>query len=163
MYTSSKRQHVNAFASRFSGWFPRLFFGIRIARLRDSTNHNINNTRRLGGRISIGDGHGFGSCFVVQWILNVSHVWISVRTLIDQSKLFLVVREICPPRRSFRSSRSSKACAEPDQPIDRASLSVGGAHNGLSENLRRCSRRIQSGQSDMKGCRPASGCTVGTS
>ena len=31
MYTSSKRQHVNAFASRLSGWFPRLFCEIRIA------------------------------------------------------------------------------------------------------------------------------------
>ena len=33
MYTSSKRQHVNAFASRLSVWFPRLFCEIRIARL----------------------------------------------------------------------------------------------------------------------------------
>ena len=40
--------------------------------------------------------------FVVQWILNVSHVWISVRELIDQSKLFLVLREISRPRRSCK-------------------------------------------------------------
>ena len=46
MYTSSKRQHVNAFASRLSGWFPRLFCKIRIARLSDLTNRDINNTRR---------------------------------------------------------------------------------------------------------------------
>ena len=44
MYTSSKRQHVNAFASRLSGWFPRLFFGIRIARLR-TERININNIK----------------------------------------------------------------------------------------------------------------------
>ena len=49
MYTSSKRQHVNAFASRLSGWFPRLFCEIRIARLRDLTNRDINNTRRVAG------------------------------------------------------------------------------------------------------------------
>ena len=93
--------------------------------------------------------------FEGQWSLNVSHVWISVRTLIDQSKLFLVVREICPPRRSCRSSQSSKAFAEPDHPIDRSNPSVGSAHNGLPQSLRRCSRRILSGQSDMTGCSPA--------
>ena len=47
IYTSEKRQHVNAYESRLSGWFPRLFCEIRIARLRDSTNRYINNTRRL--------------------------------------------------------------------------------------------------------------------
>ena len=47
MYTSSKRQYVNAFASRLSEWFPILFCETRIARLRDGTNRSINNTRRL--------------------------------------------------------------------------------------------------------------------
>ena len=101
--------------------------------------------------------------FVVQWILNVSHVWISVRELIDQSKLFLVVSKICPPRRSCRSSRSSKACAEPDQPIDRSNPSVATARNGRRAICADSSRRILSGQSDMTGCAPASRCTVGTS
>ena len=101
--------------------------------------------------------------FERQWILNVSHVWMVVRMLVDQSKLFLVVREICPPRRSCRSSRSSKACAEPDQPIDRSNPSVGTARNGRRAIYVDCSRRILSGQSDMTGCAPASRCTMGTS
>ena len=95
--------------------------------------------------------------------LNVSHVWISVRELIDQSKLFLVVSKICPPRRSCRSSRSSKACAEPDQPIDRSNRSVATARNGRRAICADSSRRILSGQSDMTGCAPASRCTMGTS
>ena len=101
--------------------------------------------------------------FVVQWILNVSHVWMVVRMLVDQSKLFLVVREICPPRRSCRSSRSSKACAEPDQPIDRSNRSVATARNGRRAIYGDGPRRILSGQSDMTGCAPASRCTTGTS
>ena len=101
--------------------------------------------------------------FEGQWSLNVSHVWISVRKLIDQSKLFLVVREICPPRRSCRSSRSSKACAEPDQPIDRSNRSVATARNGRRAIYGDGPRRILSGQSDMTGCAPASRCTMGTS
>ena len=102
--------------------------------------------------------------FERQWILNVSHVWMVVRMLVDQSKLFLVVREICPPRRSCRSSRSSKACAEPDQPIDRSNRSVATARNGRRAICAdRRSRRILSGQSDMTGCAPASRCTMGTS
>ena len=81
--------------------------------------------------------------------------FLVVRTAKNRPKLLLVVREIVRPRRSCRSGRSPEACSGPEMPIDRASLSVGGAHNGLSENLRRCSRRILSGQSDMTGCRPA--------
>ena len=95
--------------------------------------------------------------------MNVSHVWMVVRMLVDQSKLFLVVREICPPRRSCRSSRSSKACAEPDQPIDRSNRSVATARNGRRAICADSSRRILSGQSDMTGCAPASRCTMGTS
>ena len=83
--------------------------------------------------------------------------------LVDQSKLFLVVREICPPRRSCRSSRSSKACAEPDQPIDRSNRSVATARNGRRAIYGDGPRRILSGQSDMTGCAPASRCTMGTS
>ena len=101
--------------------------------------------------------------FERQWILNVSHVWMVVRMLVDQSKLFLVVREICPPRRSCRSSRSSKACAEPDQPIDRSNRSVATARNGRRAISVDGPRRILSGQSDMTGCAPASRCTMGTS
>ena len=101
--------------------------------------------------------------FERQWILNVSHVWMVVRMLVDQSKLFLVVREICPPRRSCRSSRSSKACAEPDQPIDRSNRSVATARNGRRAIYGDGPRRILSGQSDMTGCAPASRCTMGTS
>ena len=101
--------------------------------------------------------------FERQWILNVSHVWISVRELIDQSKLMLVVQEIFRPRRSCRSSRSSKACAEPDQPIDRSNRSVATARNGRRAICADSSRRILSGQSDMTGCAPASRCTMGTS
>ena len=101
--------------------------------------------------------------FERQWILNVSHVWMVVRMLVDQSKLFLVVREICPPRRSCRSSRSSKACAEPDQPIDRSNRSVATARNGRRAIYVDGPRRILSGQSDMTGCAPASRCTMGTS
>ena len=95
--------------------------------------------------------------------MNVSHVWMVVRMLVDQSKLFLVVRQICPPRRSCRSSRSSKACAEPDQPIDRSNPSVATARNGRRAIYVDGSRRILSGQSDMTGCAPASRCTMGTS
>ena len=95
--------------------------------------------------------------------MNVSHVWISVRELIDQSKLMLVVQEIFRPRRSCRSSRSSKACAEPDQPIDRSNPSVATARNGRRAICADSSRRILSGQSDMTGCAPASRCTTGTS
>ena len=95
--------------------------------------------------------------------MNVSHVWISVRELIDQSKLMLVVQEIFRPRRSCRSSRSSKACAEPDQPIDRSNRSVATARNGRRAICADSSRRILSGQSDMTGCAPASRCTMGTS
>ena len=83
--------------------------------------------------------------------------------LVDQSKLFLVVREICPPRRSCRSRRSSKACAEPDQPIDRSNRSVATARNGRRAIYGDGPRRILSGQSDMTGCAPASRCTMGTS
>ena len=101
--------------------------------------------------------------FERQWILNVRHVWMVVRMLVDQSKLFLVVREICPPRRSCRSSRSSKACAEPDQPIDRSNRSVATARNGRRAISVDGPRRILSGQSDMTGCAPASRCTMGTS
>ena len=93
--------------------------------------------------------------FVVQWSLTGKPCFLVVRTAKNRPKLLLVVREIVRPRRSCRSGRSPEACSGPERPIDRASLSVGGAHNGLSENLRRCSRRILSGQSDMTGCRPA--------
>ena len=61
MYTSSKRQHVNAFASRLSGWFPGLFCEIRIARLRDLTNRDINNIKAARGFFSIVDAQGFES------------------------------------------------------------------------------------------------------
>ena len=92
---------------------------------------------------------------VVRWSLTGKPCFLVVRTAKNRPKLLLVVREIVRPRRSCRSGRSPEACSGPERPIDRASLSVGGAHNGLSENLRRCSRRILSGQSDMTGCRPA--------
>ena len=93
--------------------------------------------------------------FAVQWSLTGKPCFLVVRTAKNRPKLLLVVREIVRPRRSCRSGQSPEACSGPERPIDRASLSVGGAHNGLSENLRRCSRRILSGQSDMTGCRPA--------
>ena len=115
------------------------------------------------GRFSIGYGHGFESILRGAMEFELKPCLDYRPDGEDRPKLMLVVREIVRPRRSWRSGLSPESCSRPERPIDRASLSVGGAHNGLSEDLRRCSRRIPSGQSDMAGCRPASWCTMGTS
>ena len=73
----------------------------------------------------------------------------------NRPKLLLVVREIVRPRRSCRSGRSPEACSRSAARSRSANCWVTTAHNGRRCSRRRCSRRVLSGQSDMKGCRPA--------
>ena len=109
------------------------------------------------------DGHGFESVLdgAIKFERKPSRT--RDRSRDEMPKLMLVVQEIFRPRRSCRSSRSSKACAEPDQPIDRSNRSVATARNGRRAISVDGPRRILSGQSDMTGCAPASRCTMGTS
>ena len=92
---------------------------------------------------------------VVQWSLTGKPCFLVVRTTKNRPKLLLVVREIVRPRRSCRSGRSPEACSRSAARSRSANCWVTTAHNGRRCSRRRCSRRVLSGQSDMKGCRPA--------
>mgnify|MGYP001360765587 CR=1 FL=1 len=107
------------------------------------------------GRFSIGDGHGFKS--ILRGTMEFERKPISKHLDVEiiSGMLMLVVREIVRPRRSCRSGRSPEACSRSAARSRSANCWVTTAHNGRRCSRRRCSRRVLSGQSDMKGCRPA--------
>ena len=107
------------------------------------------------GRFSIGDGHGFKS--ILRGTMEFERKPISKHLDVEiiSGMLLLVVREIVRPRRSCRSGRSPEACSRSAARSRSANCWVTTAHNGRRCSRRRCSRRVLSGQSDMKGCRPA--------
>ena len=92
---------------------------------------------------------------VVQWSLTGKPSSKHLAGEVISGMLLLVVREIVLPRRSCRSGRSPEACSRSAARSRSANCWVTTAHNGRRCSRRRCSRRVLSGQSDMKGCRPA--------